>query len=309
MPSLKAKIKVTHYCENNCWYCFVKKEKRHITSEMLEKIVMKLRKMYDTGKYSRVKISITGGDPFYTDRSLEAADLVTKTFKDADLFYFGEVCVTANLDRVKQFSKMGGGLLFSLNEDDPEEVARRQREVGGQGTFNVLFTKKNVERMDEIIEVIKKYKLRVRCNHIYDPENKYNLIPYIEEGAKKLLTALKDMNYVFPYSISTFGNMNYQNKSNTYCGYGETYFNFDIYGNVSRCHMEDPITTVYDENLEETIQIKHEVLEKCNSCDFKSLCKGGCYYTNKYGKFCEQYYKIASLLSPCLIDKERNEND
>ncbi len=292
MPSLKTRIKVTHKCDENCWYCFMPKDSNDMSIEMFDKIFNKLKQIYSSGNYSRLKAALTGGDPFLHPNIIRMAKKF-KDFGDSFSFLSIDVCTGSNLDLLSEFISLGKQYQchVGLNENSLEDMGKIAKFLKSKDKLvfmNILLTEKNIERLDEIIDYTISNKIICRFNHLYDPRQSLDfrekLVPALERIGKRFL----EVNY--KYYNYLFGCLNISKKRQSYCGYGRDYYCFDTNGAVSRCQTETPVSHVDDPDLEQ--KIKYDVNKNWNGC-FKcediEICQGGCPSANKFGGYCKEY--------------------
>ncbi len=301
MASLKARIKITHECAGQCWYCYMPKDSEIMSIEMVYKIIEKLKQIYSTGSYKRLKISLTGGDPFSHPHVIFIAKKIKEEFGNNLGYISIDVCSSSNLDTLSKYIELGDGYQchVGLNEDSIEKMAsisKLLKSKGKLGFLNVLLTNKNIDRLDEILGYCISNKILVRFNHVYKsneiPDLKKRLIPALEKIGNVLVESK------FKYYNYLFNCLNLSKERSSYCGYGKDYYVFDVDGSVSRCQIEPPVSHVDDPKLEE--KIKYDVsqyLDNCFSCkDFK-ICKGGCPASRKaYGGYCDEYKTIIPFM-------------
>jgi radical SAM protein with 4Fe4S-binding SPASM domain len=314
MSSLKVRIKLDNKCENNCWYCLSDdKSDTHMSDEMMETAIKKMREIYSKGDYTRAKIVLTGGDPFRTDNPVKITKMISQEFKGILSPIVCDVCITSKLDFIQQFKELGGAVLLSLNEDSLEDIVEMSKFITRRHIFlfNVLLTNYNMDRMDKIVDAVIQYKLPLRLNHLFDPEDKNNLLPRMLETVDYVYPRLKNEGFKYNNFNYPFGCWHVlKGKCIDYCGYGRDHYFIDVYGNVRRCQMEESISTIYSETLEQDIKKEVILNPKCNTCDILSICKGGCPHTNKYGKYCDLQHKIVNYLidldpmyvQPCSVN-------
>lgn len=287
MPSLKARIKITNKCENNCWYCSSDEQNlNEMSDETLDVILKKLKTIY-INNFNRIKIALTGGDPFLNNNIIKITNKINNNFNKA--LIVSDVCISSNISVVKKFVDLGGFCLLSLNEHDLNEVVEKGLQIKRQQLylFNVLLTEYNINRIDSIVDSVLKYNLPLRLNHLFtDVES--NILLY-NDCVDYVFKRLNRENYKFDKYSYPYGCLHInKNKTDSYCGYGKDYFYFDVYGNIRRCQMEKSIGNIYDNNLD-IILCNIDIKEECKKCDIFYLCKGGCTYSNKNGLYCEQY--------------------
>ena len=302
MASLKPRIKLTTKCNNNCSYCFAKEVPDKASTDMeyntLKVVLNRFKEIYDKGSFSKIKFSLTGGDPFTSDIILESADLINTIFKEVEHFKCADTCSMADRDRVKQFCKKGGICMISLNEDSIENVLDLVEIINRRLLFfNVVLTEYNMDRIEEIMDTVIKYRLPLRVDHLFDPDDKRNLSEKMRETIHYIYPRLLDANHKFALCGRPFGTVGIVKvKAPSYCGYGVDHYYVNIEGYVRRCQMTPIVGHISDPNIEEKIKCEIKLPEKCSSCDVYDFCKGGCTYTNSKGKYCEFMYDVCTYL-------------
>ncbi|MFW6014812.1 MAG: SPASM domain-containing protein [bacterium] len=305
MSSLKARIKISNYCENDCWYCCSPdKNSDEMSEKMMNDIVDKLVEIYEKYNFKRIKISITGGDPFSSRNVLTFMDVINDKIRNNGIFapVVCDVCKTSDDKIISEFIEKGGKCLVSLNEDPIQKMTSKTLKIGLDkvSLFNVILTEYNINRIDDIIKHVIDFKLPIRLNTLHDPYDQNNLRDNISYCIDKTFHKILKKNERTPYNKRLSDSMifscitPYKYKTDSFCGYGKDYLAIDLYGNVSRCHVESPITTIYDKNLMFTIktEIPH-IDEECKKCGAFRFCKGGCVYNNKFKTYCKQFYKAS----------------
>lgn len=310
MASLKVRIKITNKCTKDCWYCLSdERNDEVITEEMADFIIERMKKVYDEGNFKRVKFTLTGGDPFGTEKVLYVTEKIKSVFKGVQTLLVTDLCQTANLDIVKEYNKLGGLCMLSLNEDPIEDIMQIGLKVQRKNIFlyNVIMTEYNMRRMDEIVDKVIEYKFPLRLCHLFEPECKYTDIKEMVECADRVYTRLENSDFRYSeynYPFNLMHRMKY--KTDNYCGYGKDYFFIDLKGNIRRCMMEKAVAHIFDDDFQEKIKCEYKLPDKCYSCKHYDLCKGGCPYANSKNKYCELQYLVAEHMKKMEYRKAKD---
>lgn len=299
MPSLKTRIKLTNYCQNKCWYCSNdKKNKEEIEYETLYNILSFLQTVFNEKGYKRTKFDCTGGNPLTTQRSIDYIKLLNNEFKLNHLACL-DVCYPTNIDRLKEYIDLGGWILLSLNEEKLSDIKHIIDNIPLKSifVFNVVLTHYNLGRIDDIIDFVLKYNLPLKIDHLFFGDVSSDLINKINYTLDykifpKLINHYKDHKHNL-----IFGQI-HQNKQKAidYCGYSDSAFYFDIYGNIRRCQMETSICHINDKDWKDKFYKPLNFHDECYNCDSFIYCKGGCKIANKYKLYCEVYKKISNFI-------------
>jgi radical SAM protein with 4Fe4S-binding SPASM domain len=265
--------------------------------DTLKNILSKLQIIYNEGGYKRTKMSCTGGNPFSTDRILDYISLLNNEYHLNHLAS-ADVCYPTNFNRLKKYIDFGGWVMLSMNEVPISEMKLIVDTVGTKPifVFNVVLTKFNMERIKEIMDFVDEYKLPMRMDHLFDPLDAANNIPIILKTLPYIFDRLIDSKIKYKYNHILGNIYPYKKRSEDYCGYGKSAFYFDTYGNVRRCHMEDSIGHINDNDLLEKHNILKEQNRECSECSVFNYCKGGCYHTNKEKLYCVVYKEIGKFI-------------
>ena len=314
MPSLKSRIELTNKCGNECWYCYASKGDEMMSMDLYMQIINRLKSIFDTGRYNRINLGFSGGDPFQNDFIVEAGRIAKEVFKDALRNPFSTICRPSDLDIVERFYQADGVAYYSLNEDPLDEVEEKVRRLQANQANRkrigllFLFTAYNLQRLDAILDMIVRLKLTFRMNHLYDVDNELGEQAIIE-GIDRVFTYLTRTQYPammlkeYPHilGIPIFSNFHRLNQTTQYCGYGQNYFHFNVRGEVSRCQCEAPVSTVDDPDLEKAIKVRLDYGE-CTACDAFFLCRGGCIYSNRKKRYCNVYKRVFHYLKTYQSD-------
>lgn len=309
MPSLKTRLRITEKCLRDCWYCYVPKTGKEMSLDTAALIRDKLKEIYDKGNYSRIKVSLTGGDPTLHPNFLEITKLFLDTFPKINIMT--DVCSSANFEVVKKFVELGGSYLVSLNEDPIDsimELAKFAKERKRLNYLNVLFTPFNIDRLDEILnKLVIENKFNIRFNHLYDLKASKNFRESILQAIEKIGKFLLDHNHI--YYNYLFGLINIDKNRDSYCGYGKNFYYFNTNGDVHRCNEEGPICNVYDSDIEK-IKCNIEISDKCKNCSDYKYCLGGCFFTNKgNGEYCREYSTFLRFIKELKNKRTRSTFD
>ncbi len=312
MSSLKVRIKVSNQCDNDCWYCLADDRCGEEMSDSISTtIVNKVFDIYNNGEYKRIKFNLTGGDPFISNNIINITNKIRNKFIGIPIYVVGNACTISNIELIKKFRSLGGSVCLSLNEDPLEKIENITKILGKNGVFlfNVLLTNFNMDRIKNIIDVVLQYKLPLRLNYVFDPYDKDNLADKMINIIDYVFLRLEKEGFRYNIFNYPFG-MTHPIKQNAidYCGYGRDYYFFDTYGDVRRCQMEETVSNVLSETLEQDIKVPSFIHDDCKKCDVHFLCKGGCPYTNKFHKYCKIHYAACKhilkmntrIVNPCL---------
>jgi len=308
MPSLKARLKLTSACKNDCWYCYSEKDEGKMDANVISYSISKLASIYRNNKdeFSRVKIALSGGDPFTNSNIIYATKLIKNIFKEIPHLLFAEVCKYSDIDVVEEYVKLGGVCMVSLNEDESDEIielCNKIKKFGSIPLLNMVLTNRNINFIPSVVQRCLKEKIPFRINHLFDQTLE-------SEMEEKILNCLDAIFYIMllydfklPISVPTFGNLNPHSKSNSYCGYGKNFLYIRPNGSVSRCLNESPISDIFDTNILDKIRNKKDKTYidnfdiECIKCNAFELCKGGCNYSNINRSWCNVYRKMAEIIN------------
>ena len=295
MASLKLRIKVTNKCNNNCWFCLSDDKKGNdISKEIIDVSIEKFYNIYKNGNFKRIKIDLTGGDPFNSETILYVTKKLNEVFFNVPKAIVGNVCLPSNISIVKEFTDLGGLVCLSLNENNLNDIINLYKKIDKKSVFlfSVLLSNFNMNRMDKIVDETLKYRLPLRLNYIFDQNPKDETIKKMIDCVNYVYPRLKKEGYKYNIFNYPFGCIHaLKSGAESYCGYGQDYYYIDTYGNIKRCHMEEILSNI-NSNFENDIKKELVYNDKCLKCDVFNLCKGGCSYTNKYNKYCEFQYIV-----------------
>lgn len=295
MPSLKSRIVLTTKCHDNCWYCYTKKDNRYMPIPIFESILHKMKKIFDEGDYTRFKLGISGGDPFYDDYILYAHKKVEEIFGKG----IGETYSTASrfseLEIIKNYYDMGGKVFISINENNLKYVQEKIDFCKGRGRLGlfILLTEYNLKRLPEIIDLIVKNDIPFRLTCLHDFNQYHISAKTLCAGIDYIFKELQKRNYEIKPAYTLFECWNNRNMSVQYCGYGKHYYHFDVEGNLSRCQCEENIGHYTNDNLREKIYIPNIYHDECQDCSIFNICRGGCIHGNRNKDYCEVYKTVA----------------
>src|SRR4030042_4152650 len=310
MPSLKAKMRITKGCLNNCWYCYVEKDRSLMSLETFMRITSFLERLFNKGIFTRIKVNLTGGDVTLNPYFLEFSTLLTSVF-GKKLNIMAEIYSYCNEKLIEKFIDLGGICIVGLNEDKlkkPFKFAKLAKEKNQLGSLCVLLTPYNIERIDEILEKAITTDVNLRFNVLYDPKES-------ELFKDKILEALHHIGQTFlekkyKYYNYLFALLHLDKIRESYCGYKENLYVFEPNGEIKACPLEETICLVTDNNLEQRMRenFAYEYSSfrktKCKGCDNYNFCLGGCPSSNRYGDYCKEY--STALLYMKLLKNEKS---
>jgi len=220
-----------------------------------------------------------------------------------------DICYPFNNDILYQYLQFNQFFLIGVNESDLKDIEKIVTRIPLSKIFifNVLTTNYNMDRIDDILSFVKQYKVPMRLSHLFDPDDKYNLIPKIHKCFDKFFKFIdeEDIDYNLNYIFNLCYSQKY--KGGSHCGYGDSYFYIDVHGNIRRCQMENTITTIFDNDFDKKIKCPSMIFDECYLCPAFKYCMGGCSYSNRNKKYCELYKRVGEFLD--YREKKKNANN
>lgn len=289
------KLEITPLCNLNCKFCFNKNTFKG-TSEQLD--TKQFKKIIDKIKEAGIKeIRFTGGEPFLRK---DIKELISYAKSNG---FFTKVNTNSTLLSEKDsgfIEKNIDQLLFPFHSLDKEKIEKKLEliEIFKDKTdliMNTVLTKENIDDLEKYYQIIDNLKanwffalpvpnkekkkfldnqdIKSAVDKILSFNKKYNM-------KIQLLQAIPFCSYD-PEKIAEIA------EGAAYCGPHNNLV-IDPKGNIKKCYsynaslgniLRDDILEIW--NSEELVSIRNlEYLpEKCQKCDYKERCKGGCMFS------------------------------
>lgn len=200
-------IQPSAMCQLGCYYCGQQHTKDYLNSEVMDKIVLRIREKLFRQKYKKLHIGWFGAEPLMGLRQIRE---LTKIFKD-------EICVEFDLDYSAKVVTNGLSLKENIFEELTTDLNVKTIEITLDGTAEYhdthRYTKENGKSFDlifnNLLNIFKKENyhdygcsITIRCN--VDIDNVNGVTPLIQLIASHNLQ--EKIGYFYPIGIYSWGN-------------------------------------------------------------------------------------------------------
>jgi len=310
--SLSIWLHITNQCNLRCKYCFISHTSQVMPWEVIEKGLEKSFESAERFHMDEVIVKFAGGEPTLERELIFKTALyarkLAKKFKIAVRFALltnGVLLSKGYANALKKNDIHVAISIDGLNEDhDATRVfinGKGSYKFVNQGLINLLennnsfnvtlvINKNNLMNLDETVRYFLDNNINFGLRFVKDnPLIQSDLIPSNEELIEGLRRVIKLIREKMPKKqlygqLLDFVTFKPQNRV---CGTGRNYLVISHKGTISSCQMmiNQPIGTINDKCLVQTMREKNfapnlsnEDKEGCNTCEWKSICAGGCPY-------------------------------
>lgn len=302
-------LNVTNACNYNCVYCYQGKAQNgnnlrgFISEENAKSILMKIKTANPA-----CKVIVTGGEPFLhpnifdvlsliEDAKMQFSVLTNGSLIDDDCAlamarYRHLVNVQVSLDGMtEEVHSMTRGKTFHKTMKGIKAIMK----------YNVPFSLAPTMHDDNLDDMVQIAHFALKNGGGFTPNN-LRKFPHCSAPGFILKNDnfLETITRVEDALIETFGNVfvlnqklrcfinRTTNRDHFICGVGYSVIDIDWNGDVYPCHLlrkvdfllgniiEEEIETIVNKTVDLSIRKNTHEIDKCKSCDFMSLCGGGC---------------------------------
>lgn len=323
MDAIQFLIYITRRCSQNCPNCYYPKSDsidEDLRSISLDKLCKWIIKFLEVNQVKYLKLQLLGGEPFLNLHTIFhifeyiTSNLPPHVLKHPDgmfgIYTNGDFLNGSVLTKLSRFKPR---ILLNPTDQplyDIEEKVRLVKRILNRVSLAVPLTEMNMERLNELGELMIRYEGAMRLNRLYNGGRSHKYKELFRESMHRFLDLLLSSEYVmWPNFIVENTYITWKGEKNpNACG--KWLLVIDPDGSIRSCNADmrtrighiDTHMRITDFVFPQRWSCKN--IEICQKCEWKVYCQGGCPYTKKLA-YREDYQEVSKLPSPfCDILKE-----
>lgn len=324
--SINVWVHTTNSCNIACTYCYIHKDKTHMSDEVYDKFYEKIIQLVKDKGIRKVTLRMAGGEPVTRfsqyknfleklkenlkalDCKLEISFLTNLTILTDDFLSFvkkHKCGITVSIDGLKEYNDLNR---IYANGDGTFEKIEANLDVlkkNNIGVFvNIVIAEQNLAGILDLTKYLLTRGIGFRYSFVNGKDlDKVRLskvltqcYAYIEENLELYPNFSKR---------HTLADLSLSNPSSQACGAGKNTFVLNTNGDIHYCPMvlsdKKPIAKLsLNEDLLTQISKQNEYSFKniCFSCSYRYICSGGCPLESVNGKspFCDIFQQFIPVL-------------